>query len=158
MHLSPTRWVFSGTGLELVTRSATIRYLEHSATAAVVEARIEPVTQYKQLVFFTKWVCDPIPTEAIRDSLCLHECATLYIPIECVCCLDGVAQLKQCIDNSRYILEKDISTLEMCQRETASIVVMRGDLMMTDCLSQVPDGIFKCLLKPCGLKGTLGEY
>ncbi|GFX08435.1 uncharacterized protein TNCV_3269241 [Trichonephila clavipes] len=29
----PTRWVFSGTGLELLTRQATIRYLYHSATA-----------------------------------------------------------------------------------------------------------------------------
>ncbi|GFW88759.1 hypothetical protein TNCV_4972521 [Trichonephila clavipes] len=34
MHRSPTRWVFSGTGLELVTRPATIRYLDHSASAA----------------------------------------------------------------------------------------------------------------------------
>ncbi|GFX63232.1 uncharacterized protein TNCV_3895571 [Trichonephila clavipes] len=33
VHHSPTRWVFSGTGLELVTRPATIRYLDHSATA-----------------------------------------------------------------------------------------------------------------------------
>ncbi|GFU08391.1 hypothetical protein TNCV_4188101 [Trichonephila clavipes] len=31
---APTRRVFSGTGLELVTRQATIRYLYHSATAA----------------------------------------------------------------------------------------------------------------------------
>ncbi|GFX34911.1 uncharacterized protein TNCV_2328511 [Trichonephila clavipes] len=29
-----TRWVLSGTGLELVTWQATIRYLYHSATAA----------------------------------------------------------------------------------------------------------------------------
>ncbi|GFW41942.1 hypothetical protein TNCV_6511 [Trichonephila clavipes] len=35
MHRSPKRWVFSGTVLELVTRPATIRYLDHSATAAV---------------------------------------------------------------------------------------------------------------------------
>ncbi|GFX37864.1 uncharacterized protein TNCV_1823201 [Trichonephila clavipes] len=34
MHCSPTRQFFSGTGLELVTRPATIRYLYHSATAA----------------------------------------------------------------------------------------------------------------------------
>ncbi|GFW66583.1 uncharacterized protein TNCV_3841221 [Trichonephila clavipes] len=30
----PTRRVFSGTGLELVTKQATVRYLYHSATAA----------------------------------------------------------------------------------------------------------------------------
>ncbi|GFT71950.1 hypothetical protein TNCV_2515911 [Trichonephila clavipes] len=34
MHRCPTWWVFSGTGIELVTRQATIRYLYHSATAA----------------------------------------------------------------------------------------------------------------------------
>ncbi|GFU89609.1 uncharacterized protein TNCV_4599221 [Trichonephila clavipes] len=34
LHRCPKRRVFSGTGLELVTRQATIRYLYHSATAA----------------------------------------------------------------------------------------------------------------------------
>ncbi|GFU94489.1 uncharacterized protein TNCV_2644751 [Trichonephila clavipes] len=34
VHRCPTQRVFSGTGLELVTRQATIRYLYHSATAA----------------------------------------------------------------------------------------------------------------------------
>ncbi|GFT24453.1 uncharacterized protein TNCV_3252751 [Trichonephila clavipes] len=33
VHRCPTRRVFSGTGLVLVTRQATIRYLYHSATA-----------------------------------------------------------------------------------------------------------------------------
>ncbi|GFY02745.1 uncharacterized protein TNCV_3506251 [Trichonephila clavipes] len=32
VHRCPTRWVF--TGIELVTRQATIRYLYHSATVA----------------------------------------------------------------------------------------------------------------------------
>ncbi|GFW49231.1 uncharacterized protein TNCV_3057411 [Trichonephila clavipes] len=32
-HRSATRRVFSDTGLELVTRPATIQYLDHSATA-----------------------------------------------------------------------------------------------------------------------------
>ncbi|GFU82039.1 uncharacterized protein TNCV_517191 [Trichonephila clavipes] len=34
VHRCPTRRVFSGTGLELVSRQATVRYLYHSATAA----------------------------------------------------------------------------------------------------------------------------
>ncbi|GFU75160.1 uncharacterized protein TNCV_2056031 [Trichonephila clavipes] len=34
VHRCPTRRVFSGTGLELVTRQATIRYPYHLATAA----------------------------------------------------------------------------------------------------------------------------
>ncbi|GFW01523.1 uncharacterized protein TNCV_5137061 [Trichonephila clavipes] len=34
VHRCPTRRVLSGTGIELVTRQATIRYLYHSATAA----------------------------------------------------------------------------------------------------------------------------
>ncbi|GFT99898.1 hypothetical protein TNCV_749471 [Trichonephila clavipes] len=39
MNRSPTRWVFSGTGLKLVTRPATNRYLYHSATAATGQVR-----------------------------------------------------------------------------------------------------------------------
>ncbi|GFX44546.1 uncharacterized protein TNCV_4713721 [Trichonephila clavipes] len=39
VHRCPTRRVFSGTGLELVTRQATIRYPYHSATAATLESR-----------------------------------------------------------------------------------------------------------------------
>ncbi|GFW29373.1 uncharacterized protein TNCV_743151 [Trichonephila clavipes] len=35
MHRAPTRRVFSGTGLDLVTRPATIRYFDHSATAVL---------------------------------------------------------------------------------------------------------------------------
>ncbi|GFW99503.1 uncharacterized protein TNCV_3417361 [Trichonephila clavipes] len=37
VHRCPTWPVFSGIGLELVTRQATIRYLYHSATAATWE-------------------------------------------------------------------------------------------------------------------------
>ncbi|GFU79199.1 uncharacterized protein TNCV_2137221 [Trichonephila clavipes] len=39
VHRCPTRRVFSGTGLEPVTKKATVRYLHHSATAATPEAR-----------------------------------------------------------------------------------------------------------------------
>ncbi|GFW51022.1 uncharacterized protein TNCV_3593041 [Trichonephila clavipes] len=35
VHRCPTRRVFSGTGIELVTKQATIRYLYHSAIAAL---------------------------------------------------------------------------------------------------------------------------
>ncbi|GFX90585.1 uncharacterized protein TNCV_3194031 [Trichonephila clavipes] len=35
VHCCPTRHVLSCTGLELVTRQATIRYLYHTATAAI---------------------------------------------------------------------------------------------------------------------------
>ncbi|GFV91277.1 uncharacterized protein TNCV_897961 [Trichonephila clavipes] len=41
VHRCPTRRVFSGIGLELVTRQATIRYLYHSAPAATWEKRKE---------------------------------------------------------------------------------------------------------------------
>ncbi|GFX30146.1 retrovirus-related Pol polyprotein from transposon opus [Trichonephila clavipes] len=34
VHRCPTRRVFNGTGLEIVTRQATVRYLYHSSTAA----------------------------------------------------------------------------------------------------------------------------
>ncbi|GFU85688.1 uncharacterized protein TNCV_5126971 [Trichonephila clavipes] len=36
VHRCPTRLDFSGTGLEPVTKQATVRYLYHSATAATV--------------------------------------------------------------------------------------------------------------------------
>ncbi|GFY21414.1 uncharacterized protein TNCV_1165621 [Trichonephila clavipes] len=39
VHRCPTRRVFSGTGLELETRKATVRYLYHSATAATRRRR-----------------------------------------------------------------------------------------------------------------------
>ncbi|GFX99139.1 uncharacterized protein TNCV_2493201 [Trichonephila clavipes] len=39
VHRCPTRWVFSGTGLEPVTKQATARYLYHSATAATRRRR-----------------------------------------------------------------------------------------------------------------------
>ncbi|GFW97806.1 uncharacterized protein TNCV_1425691 [Trichonephila clavipes] len=39
VHRCPTRRVFSGTGLEPVTKQATVRYLYHSATAAIFESR-----------------------------------------------------------------------------------------------------------------------
>ncbi|GFT31459.1 uncharacterized protein TNCV_608781 [Trichonephila clavipes] len=39
VHRCPSRRVFSGTGLELVTTPATIRYFDHSATAAVEVTR-----------------------------------------------------------------------------------------------------------------------
>ncbi|GFW89981.1 uncharacterized protein TNCV_3741671 [Trichonephila clavipes] len=44
VHRCPTRRVFSGTGIELVTRQATIRYLYHSATAATSPARSHGVS------------------------------------------------------------------------------------------------------------------
>ncbi|GFV37202.1 uncharacterized protein TNCV_452741 [Trichonephila clavipes] len=36
VHRSPSRRVLRGTGLELVTRPATIRYLDHSATTTTI--------------------------------------------------------------------------------------------------------------------------
>ncbi|GFU30345.1 uncharacterized protein TNCV_1263441 [Trichonephila clavipes] len=39
VHRCPTRRVFSVTGLELVTRQATVRYLYHSAIAAAPNSR-----------------------------------------------------------------------------------------------------------------------
>ncbi|GFV34020.1 uncharacterized protein TNCV_2614181 [Trichonephila clavipes] len=39
VHRCPTRRVFSGTGLEPVTKQATVRYLYHSATAATAQVQ-----------------------------------------------------------------------------------------------------------------------
>ncbi|GFW28480.1 uncharacterized protein TNCV_4641452 [Trichonephila clavipes] len=43
VHRCPTRRVFSGTGLEPVTKQATVRYLYHSATAASLKMGIEGI-------------------------------------------------------------------------------------------------------------------
>ncbi|GFW24207.1 uncharacterized protein TNCV_1847661 [Trichonephila clavipes] len=42
VHRCPTRRVFSGTGLEPVTKQATVRYLYHSATAAATGLELMP--------------------------------------------------------------------------------------------------------------------
>ncbi|GFT60830.1 uncharacterized protein TNCV_984871 [Trichonephila clavipes] len=48
VHRCPTRRVFSGTGLEPVTKQATVRYLYHSATAATPVS--EPVFEQGYVV------------------------------------------------------------------------------------------------------------
>ncbi|GFU83701.1 uncharacterized protein TNCV_522951 [Trichonephila clavipes] len=51
VHRCPTRWVFSGTGLEPVTKKATVRYLYHSATAATLDMweRVENIRESRNL-------------------------------------------------------------------------------------------------------------
>ncbi|GFW31688.1 uncharacterized protein TNCV_4683601 [Trichonephila clavipes] len=76
VHRCPTRRVFSGSGLELVTRKATVRYLYHSATAAIF--RQSNVESNKEILF---------PTPRHRDNelilvlcLCLHYCSRKALP------------------------------------------------------------------------------
>ncbi|GFW74938.1 uncharacterized protein TNCV_2678061 [Trichonephila clavipes] len=60
MHRCPTRPVFSGTGLELVTRRATIRYLYHSVTAAMGEGErnsVRVLAEFQKLPFSNRWRC-----------------------------------------------------------------------------------------------------
>ncbi|GFW20176.1 uncharacterized protein TNCV_2321171 [Trichonephila clavipes] len=40
VHRCPTRWVFSGTGLEPVSKQATVRYPYHSATTATTRPKV----------------------------------------------------------------------------------------------------------------------
>ncbi|GFT99935.1 uncharacterized protein TNCV_1079741 [Trichonephila clavipes] len=54
VHRCPTRRVFSGTGLELVTKPATIRCLYHSATAALQTEDIYYRALEKILRFFSE--------------------------------------------------------------------------------------------------------
>ncbi|GFU63859.1 hypothetical protein TNCV_3496711 [Trichonephila clavipes] len=57
VHRCPTRRVFSGTGIELMTRQATIRYLYHSATAAISygEKQLRPLYRGSTRIFE---ICD----------------------------------------------------------------------------------------------------
>ncbi|GFS61268.1 uncharacterized protein TNCV_3104981 [Trichonephila clavipes] len=51
VHHCPTRRVFSGTGLEPVTKQTTVRYLYHSATAATFFVwQWQPNSQCSELV------------------------------------------------------------------------------------------------------------
>ncbi|GFV07729.1 hypothetical protein TNCV_4942311 [Trichonephila clavipes] len=54
MHRCPTRWDFSAKGLELVTRPATIRYLDHSVTAATRNRGGSERPFYESLVYADK--------------------------------------------------------------------------------------------------------
>ncbi|GFY17197.1 uncharacterized protein TNCV_1089731 [Trichonephila clavipes] len=54
VHRCPTRWVFSGTGLEPVTKQATVRYQYHSATAATTRHPNETYIQYTSRLI-TNW-------------------------------------------------------------------------------------------------------
>ncbi|GFT28751.1 uncharacterized protein TNCV_3584851 [Trichonephila clavipes] len=56
----PTRRVFSGTGLELVTRQVTIRYLYHSATAAIL-----PVRRTGEVAKVAQWLLSQTCTRSV---------------------------------------------------------------------------------------------
>ncbi|GFU91953.1 uncharacterized protein TNCV_3765781 [Trichonephila clavipes] len=52
VHRCPTRRVFSGTELKLVTRKATVRYLYHSATAATFPSGIEQINRLEYIKLY----------------------------------------------------------------------------------------------------------
>ncbi|GFY28618.1 uncharacterized protein TNCV_4150491 [Trichonephila clavipes] len=53
VHRCPTRRVFSGTGLEPVTKQATVRYLYHSATAATDYQRWSRARDFHKRILFS---------------------------------------------------------------------------------------------------------
>ncbi|GFX11613.1 uncharacterized protein TNCV_5141881 [Trichonephila clavipes] len=69
VHRCPTRRVFSGTGLELLTKQATIRCLYHSATAATMSCPRFESRPYGTAVnvanHYTGWVTMQYITENI---------------------------------------------------------------------------------------------
>ncbi|GFV33456.1 hypothetical protein TNCV_3662711 [Trichonephila clavipes] len=74
VHRCPTRRVFSGTGLELVTKPATIRCLYHSATAATSRsvtsrASVKTLKKINEIVRFSvrlKYRSCPVPLKTRR--------------------------------------------------------------------------------------------
>ncbi|GFU71026.1 uncharacterized protein TNCV_1215521 [Trichonephila clavipes] len=64
VHRCPTRRVFSGTGLQIVTRQATVRYLYHSATAAP-EYRCNILLRELSLVYADK----PQTLDHLEDNI-----------------------------------------------------------------------------------------
>ncbi|GFV42318.1 DUF4817 domain-containing protein [Trichonephila clavipes] len=66
VHRCPTRRVFSGTGLELVTRQTTVRYLFHSATAATAFDGKTPCGAYRRSYCTVERSIEEDPDESIR--------------------------------------------------------------------------------------------
>ncbi|GFV75594.1 uncharacterized protein TNCV_2240431 [Trichonephila clavipes] len=77
VHRCPTRRVFSGTGIELVTRQATIRYLYHSATAATSNYHTTPWEDVSALERFNVHRC---PKRQVFSGTAL-ELVTRQVPI-----------------------------------------------------------------------------
>ncbi|GFU86979.1 hypothetical protein TNCV_485901 [Trichonephila clavipes] len=74
IHRSHTRRVFSGTGLELLTRPATIRYLIHSATVATClcsNCGVELSGYGHELVTGVSWarVLMPLKTRRVEEAI-----------------------------------------------------------------------------------------
>ncbi|GFW26139.1 uncharacterized protein TNCV_3396351 [Trichonephila clavipes] len=65
VHRCPTRRVFSGTGLELVTRPATISYLYHSATTATGSFQTHMISLENSSVLYT--------AEELRATVNVHS-------------------------------------------------------------------------------------
>ncbi|GFW43709.1 uncharacterized protein TNCV_4770581 [Trichonephila clavipes] len=70
VHRCPTRRVFNGTGLEPVTKQATVRYPYHSATAATVCCVIIPIvkTHQTQLHSTQSWSATGLRGRKIKIS------------------------------------------------------------------------------------------
>ncbi|GFS54968.1 uncharacterized protein TNCV_3576631 [Trichonephila clavipes] len=84
VHRCPTRRVFSGTGLDPVTKQATVRYLYHSATAATILTHINSyVRSLKDNIYFMQ-DNSPIHTARITTSwLENNQIKVLYWPAKC---------------------------------------------------------------------------
>ncbi|GFW65971.1 uncharacterized protein TNCV_587971 [Trichonephila clavipes] len=80
VHRCPTRRVFSGTGLEPVTKQATVRYLYHSATAATPRhcGRLNVLKVQSDLDYQSQTVRN-LPMRL--SAICICPVELLYIPI-----------------------------------------------------------------------------
>ncbi|GFY26721.1 hypothetical protein TNCV_2880491 [Trichonephila clavipes] len=69
MHRSPTRRVFSGTRLQLMTRWPQVRYLDHLATAAtLIAVSMRDMEQYVKAIN-PQFVCDDSHAQVKRTIL-----------------------------------------------------------------------------------------
>ncbi|GFW52766.1 uncharacterized protein TNCV_2393451 [Trichonephila clavipes] len=69
VHRCPTRRVFSGTGLEPVTKQATVRYLYHSATAATLESEVECLVYADNIFIFCSHKSLDVICKKIQNTL-----------------------------------------------------------------------------------------
>ncbi|GFV32585.1 uncharacterized protein TNCV_4744681 [Trichonephila clavipes] len=124
VHCSLTRCVFSGTGLELVTRQATIRYIYHSATAANPQFekrwRMQIHTKNLAMVFHDA-VCSTTNMSARKMKVYSDCCSkTAYAPTSSS---DALVYVEPSIPYSSQTLSSIFAVLKSLNVFTPLIIV-----------------------------------
>ncbi|GFY11630.1 hypothetical protein TNCV_4230991 [Trichonephila clavipes] len=110
MHRCPTRWVFSGTRPELATRTVTIRYLDHSATAATLWWPSDHRREFVPALLLLSCEIEPLKTIRVEGLACVKS-IVIHIPrVACkednTCANGGTCRNNECDCEPGYEGEK----------------------------------------------------